>query len=33
VKSLQELGYTNVAHMDKGFNAWKGEGFPVEDGE
>ncbi len=31
VKSLQELGYTNVAHLDKGFNAWKEQGLPVED--
>ena len=31
VKALQELGYTNVAHMDKGFNAWKDQGLPVEE--
>jgi rhodanese-related sulfurtransferase len=31
VKALQELGYTNVAHLDKGFNAWKEQGLPVED--
>lgn len=30
VKTLQELGYTNVAHLDKGFNGWKEQGFPVE---
>ena len=31
VKSLQELGYTNIAHLDKGFNGWKEQGLPVED--
>ena len=33
VKTLQELGYTNIAHLDKGFNGWKEQGFPVEDGQ
>lgn len=33
VKSLQELGYTNIAHLDKGFNGWKEQGLPVEDGQ
>ncbi|MFN8660237.1 MAG: rhodanese-like domain-containing protein, partial [Thermomicrobiales bacterium] len=33
VKSLQDLGYTNIAHMDKGFNGWKEQGLPVEDGK
>lgn len=33
VKSLQELGYTNIAHLDKGFNGWKEQGQPVEDGQ
>ena len=33
VKSLQELGYTNVAHLDKGFNGWKEQGLPVEDAQ
>lgn len=32
VKSLQELGYSNVAHLDGGFNGWKAAGKPVEDG-
>lgn len=31
VKSLQELGYSNIAHLDKGFNGWKEQGQPVED--
>ena len=31
VKSLQELGYSNVAHLDGGFNGWKAAGKPVED--
>lgn len=29
VKSLQALGYTNVAHLDGGFKAWKEAGKPV----
>ena len=29
--TLKELGYTNVAHLDGGFTAWKAEGRPVED--
>ena len=33
VKSLQELGYSNIAHLDKGFNGWKEQGQPVEAGE
>ena len=28
--TLQQMGYTNVAHLDGGFNAWKGAGKPVE---
>jgi rhodanese-related sulfurtransferase len=32
VKSLQELGYSNIAHLDKGFNGWKEQGQPVEAG-
>jgi rhodanese-related sulfurtransferase len=28
--ALQELGYTNVAHMDGGITAWKDAGNPVE---
>jgi rhodanese-related sulfurtransferase len=33
VKSLQELGYSNIAHLDKGFNGWKEQGHPVAAGE
>lgn len=29
-KSLQSLGYTNVAHLDGGFKAWEAAGKPVE---
>lgn len=28
--TLQELGYTNVAHLDGGFNAWKAAAQAVE---
>lgn len=28
---LQQLGYTNVAHLDVGFNGWKAAGGDVED--
>jgi len=28
---MQELGYTNVAHMDGGFNAWKASGKSIEE--
>jgi rhodanese-related sulfurtransferase len=28
--SLRQLGYTNVAHLDGGFKAWKERGCPVE---
>jgi rhodanese-related sulfurtransferase len=27
---LQDMGYTNVGHLDGGFNAWKDAGRPVE---
>ena len=27
--TLQQMGYTNVAHLDGGFNAWKAAGRPV----
>ena len=27
---LQQMGYTNVAHLDGGLNAWKAAGQPVE---
>lgn len=30
VKTLKEMGYTNVAHIDGGLNAWKAAGLPVE---
>lgn len=29
-KTLEQLGYGNVAHLDGGFNAWKEAGKPVE---
>ncbi len=29
-KSLQEMGYTNVANMDGGVNAWRERGYEVE---
>lgn len=32
VKTLQEMGYENVAHLDGGFNGWKAAGKPVEGG-
>ena len=28
-RSLQEMGYANVAHLDGGINAWKAAGLPV----
>ncbi|CAN5152613.1 rhodanese-like domain-containing protein [soil metagenome] len=28
--TLQNMGYTNVAHLDGGMNAWKESGQPVE---
>lgn len=30
VVALQELGYTDVAHLEGGFTAWKEAGRPVE---
>jgi len=27
---LRDMGYTNVAHLDGGFTAWKAAGRPVE---
>jgi rhodanese-related sulfurtransferase len=30
--TLQQMGYSKVAHLDGGFNAWKAAGRPVEDG-
>lgn len=29
-KSLQEMGYTNVANMEGGLNAWRDRGYEVE---
>jgi rhodanese-related sulfurtransferase len=29
-KTLQEMGYTNVAHLDGGITAWADAGRPVE---
>lgn len=29
VKTLKEMGYKNVAHIDGGFKAWKTAGMPV----
>lgn len=31
-KSLQDMGYTNVASMDGGWRAWTAAGYPVEGG-
>lgn len=28
--TLQNMGYTNIAHLDGGLNAWKENGQPVE---
>ena len=28
--TLAQMGYSNVAHMDGGFNAWKESGLPVD---
>jgi rhodanese-related sulfurtransferase len=30
VRSLQDLGYTDVAHLDGGFTAWAAAGQPVD---
>jgi rhodanese-related sulfurtransferase len=30
VQTLQQMGYTNVAHLDGGIKAWKEAGLPVE---
>lgn len=29
-KTLQDMGFTNVAHLDGGLNAWKAADLPVE---
>jgi len=33
VVTLRQMGYTNVAHLDGGFKAWKEAGLPVSDKE
>lgn len=30
VKTLKEMGYENVAHLDGGIKAWKDAGYPTE---
>lgn len=30
VKALESLGYTNVAHLEGGLNAWTASGHPIE---
>lgn len=30
-QTLQRMGYSNVAHLEGGFKAWKEQGQPVED--
>ena len=29
-KVLKDMGYTNVAHLETGFNGWKAAGAPIE---
>lgn len=31
--TVQQMGYTNVAHLDGGFKAWKESGMSVEGGQ
>lgn len=31
VKSLKEMGFNNVAHLESGFGGWKKAGEPLED--
>jgi rhodanese-related sulfurtransferase len=31
VKTLKEMGYTNIAHLDGGIKAWKESGFLVKE--
>ena len=30
VRTLNQMGYSNVAHLDGGIKAWKEAGFPVK---
>ena len=30
-QTLKTLGYENVANLEGGFSAWKGEGLPTEE--
>jgi rhodanese-related sulfurtransferase len=30
VETLKEMGYTNVAHLETGFNGWAADGKPVQ---
>lgn len=30
-KAVQDLGYTNIAHLEPGFNGWKDAGAEIED--
>ncbi len=30
--TLQQMGYTHVAHLDGGLKVWKEKGYPVESG-
>ncbi len=30
-KTLQQMGYSSVAHLDGGIKAWKEEGYPVQE--
>ncbi|MBK9225286.1 MAG: hypothetical protein IPO23_13005 [Flavobacterium sp.] len=30
-RTLQQMGYTNVAHLDGGIKAWKEEGLAIEE--
>lgn len=32
-ETLQQMGYSNVAHLDGGMKAWMAQGFPVESDE
>ena len=32
-KTLQDLGYSDVAHLDSGFKGWQEAGYPIEQRE